>query len=58
VTLLSMDKALKSADPLLVWLSAGAREVLNEETFRRMIAVERKRAFQGTLPAYATGGWQ
>jgi lipopolysaccharide/colanic/teichoic acid biosynthesis glycosyltransferase len=50
VTLLRMDKAPKSADPLLVWLSAEAREVLNEGTFRRMIAVERKRTERSREP--------
>src|SRR5258707_911223 len=38
-----MDKILKSADPLLGSLSTGIHEVLNERTFKRMIAVERKR---------------
>jgi lipopolysaccharide/colanic/teichoic acid biosynthesis glycosyltransferase len=50
VTLLRMDKASKSVDPLLVWLSTGAREVLNEGTFRRMIAVERKRTERSREP--------
>ena len=50
MTLLRMDKAPKSADPLLVWLSAEAREVLNEGTFRRMIAVERKRTERSSEP--------
>ncbi|HEY6770127.1 MAG TPA: sugar transferase [Candidatus Sulfotelmatobacter sp.] len=50
MTLLRMDKAPKSADPLLVWLSAEAREVLNEGTFRRMIAVERKRTERSREP--------
>jgi len=33
-----------------VWLSAGAREVLNEGTFLRMIAVERKRTERSHEP--------
>lgn len=43
MTLLRVDKASTSADPLFGLLPAGAREVLNEGTFKRMIAVERKR---------------
>jgi lipopolysaccharide/colanic/teichoic acid biosynthesis glycosyltransferase len=50
VTVLRMDKALNTADPLLEWLSAGVREVLNEETFKRMIAVERKRTERSREP--------
>ena len=50
MTLLRMDKASKSADPLLVWLSAGEREVLNEGTFKRMISVERKRTERSRKP--------
>jgi lipopolysaccharide/colanic/teichoic acid biosynthesis glycosyltransferase len=45
-----MDKASKSADPLLSWLSSGAREILNEGTFKRMIAVERKRTERSGEP--------
>jgi lipopolysaccharide/colanic/teichoic acid biosynthesis glycosyltransferase len=43
VTLLRMDKVPQSVDRLLGCLATGAHEVLNEETFKRMIAVERKR---------------
>jgi lipopolysaccharide/colanic/teichoic acid biosynthesis glycosyltransferase len=43
VTLLRMDKSSQSADRLLGCSSTGAHEVLNEKTFKRMIAVERKR---------------
>ena len=43
MTLLRMEKAPVSDDPLLEWSSAGARDTLNEAAFRRMIAVERKR---------------
>lgn len=50
MTLLRMDKVSKSADPLLEWLSSGTREVLNEETFMRMIAVERKRTERSKEP--------
>jgi lipopolysaccharide/colanic/teichoic acid biosynthesis glycosyltransferase len=50
VTVLRMDKASNTADPLLEWLSAGVREVLNEETFKRMIAVERKRTERSREP--------
>jgi lipopolysaccharide/colanic/teichoic acid biosynthesis glycosyltransferase len=50
VTLLDIDKALKPTDPLLECVSAGEREVLNEGTFRRMIAIERKRTERSTEP--------
>src|SRR5271167_4767349 len=45
-----MDKISKSADPLLGCLSTGVREVLNEELFKRMIAVERKRTERSGEP--------
>jgi lipopolysaccharide/colanic/teichoic acid biosynthesis glycosyltransferase len=45
-----MDKISKSADPLLACLSIGAHEVLNEGTFKRMIAVERKRTERSGEP--------
>lgn len=50
MTLLDMDKVLKTTDPLLECVSAGEREVLNEGTFRRMIAIERKRTERSTEP--------
>lgn len=50
VSMLSVDKASKSADPLLAWLDADAHEILNEETFKRMIAVERKRTERSREP--------
>jgi lipopolysaccharide/colanic/teichoic acid biosynthesis glycosyltransferase len=50
VTLLRMDKVPQSADPLFVWSSTEAREVLNEGTFKRMIAVERKRTERSREP--------
>ncbi len=48
--MLRMDKATKSADPLLVWFDNEAREILKEETFRRTIAVERKRTERSREP--------
>lgn len=50
MALLRMDKATNSADPLLDWLSAGSREVLTEEIFKRMIAIERKRTERSSEP--------
>ena len=50
MTLLRMDKVSHSGDPLLDWLSAEAREVLTEEAFKRMIAVERKRTERSREP--------
>jgi lipopolysaccharide/colanic/teichoic acid biosynthesis glycosyltransferase len=50
VTPLLMDKVSKSADLLLECLSTGAHEVLNEGTFKRMIAVERKRTERSGEP--------
>jgi lipopolysaccharide/colanic/teichoic acid biosynthesis glycosyltransferase len=45
-----MNKSSKSADPLLGCLTAGAHEILNEGTFKRMIAVERKRTERSGEP--------
>jgi lipopolysaccharide/colanic/teichoic acid biosynthesis glycosyltransferase len=50
VTPLRMDKVSHSADPLLDWLSAGTRKVLAEETFKQMIAIERKRTERSRDP--------
>jgi lipopolysaccharide/colanic/teichoic acid biosynthesis glycosyltransferase len=50
VAMLRMDKAPKSADPLLAWLDTEAHEILNEETFRRTVAVERKRTERSREP--------
>ncbi len=50
MTLLRSDKATNPANPLLEWSFAGAREVLKEETFKRMIAVERKRTERSREP--------
>jgi lipopolysaccharide/colanic/teichoic acid biosynthesis glycosyltransferase len=45
-----MNKIFKSTDPLLECLSAGTHEVLYEGTFKRMIAVERKRTERSGEP--------
>jgi lipopolysaccharide/colanic/teichoic acid biosynthesis glycosyltransferase len=50
VTLPPINKLSKSADPLLGCLSIGAHEVLTEGTFKRMIAVERKRTERSGEP--------
>jgi lipopolysaccharide/colanic/teichoic acid biosynthesis glycosyltransferase len=50
VNVLSMEKTSNSFDPLLERLSVGAREVLNEETFKRTIAIERKRTERSKKP--------
>jgi lipopolysaccharide/colanic/teichoic acid biosynthesis glycosyltransferase len=50
VTLTIMDKRSKSADPLFGSLATGAHEVLNEGTFKRMIAIERKRTERSGEP--------
>ena len=50
MTLLRIDKASNPIDPFLEWLSAGEREVFNEETFKRMIAIERKRTERSREP--------
>ncbi len=50
MTPLLMDKVSKSTDLLLECLSTGAHEVLNEGTFKRMIAVERKRTERSGEP--------
>jgi lipopolysaccharide/colanic/teichoic acid biosynthesis glycosyltransferase len=50
VTLLRPDRTANPANPLIEWSFTGAREVLNEETFRRMIAVERKRTERSREP--------
>jgi lipopolysaccharide/colanic/teichoic acid biosynthesis glycosyltransferase len=48
--MLRVEKVLKSADPLLEWLDTKTREILNEEIFRRTIAVERKRTERSREP--------
>lgn len=50
MTLLRPDKGTNTANPLLEWPATGAREVLKEETFKRMIAVERKRTERSREP--------
>ena len=50
MTLLRIDKVTNLANPLLECLSAETREVLKEETFKRMIAVERKRTERSREP--------
>jgi lipopolysaccharide/colanic/teichoic acid biosynthesis glycosyltransferase len=50
VPLPSTDKMSKSDDPLGGCLSTGTHEVLNEGTFKRMIAVERKRTERSGEP--------
>ena len=49
MTLLRIEKSSRAVDPLLGWIS-GAREVLKEDTFRRTIAVERKRTERSRKP--------
>lgn len=48
--MLRADKSLRSTDPLLVWADNEARDVLKEETFRRTIALERKRTERSREP--------
>jgi lipopolysaccharide/colanic/teichoic acid biosynthesis glycosyltransferase len=50
VTLLRLDNASDLADPLFDSMSAAEREVLNEEAFKRMIAIERKRTERSKEP--------
>jgi len=50
VTLLRLDNASDLADPLFDSMSAAEREVLNEDAFRRMIAIERKRTERSKEP--------
>jgi lipopolysaccharide/colanic/teichoic acid biosynthesis glycosyltransferase len=45
-----MDNLSKSADPLLEPVSFGKHELLNEEAFHRMIAIERKRTERSKQP--------
>jgi lipopolysaccharide/colanic/teichoic acid biosynthesis glycosyltransferase len=50
VTLLRLDKTTNPANPILEQSFVGAREVLKEEIFKRMIAVERKRTERSREP--------
>src|SRR6185437_983580 len=53
LTQLRTEKISRSADPLRLWRS-GAREVLTEETFKRAIAIERKRTERSQKPFLLT----
>jgi lipopolysaccharide/colanic/teichoic acid biosynthesis glycosyltransferase len=50
VTLLRVDNGANQTDRVSEPVSAGKREVLNEDTFNRMIAVERKRTERTKQP--------
>jgi lipopolysaccharide/colanic/teichoic acid biosynthesis glycosyltransferase len=50
VTLLRVEDASHPADSLFDFLSAEERVVLNEESFKRMIAIERKRTERSREP--------
>lgn len=50
MTPLRMDRASRSANTLLRWSYIGVHEILNEEIFKRMIAVERKRTERSGEP--------
>jgi lipopolysaccharide/colanic/teichoic acid biosynthesis glycosyltransferase len=50
MALLHIDKASNLTDPLFDQLSAGTRDVLTEDTFKRTIAVERKRTERSKDP--------
>jgi lipopolysaccharide/colanic/teichoic acid biosynthesis glycosyltransferase len=50
VTLLSTDKVVKATNPLAGWSPSGTHEVLKEDTFKRMIAIERKRTERSSEP--------
>jgi lipopolysaccharide/colanic/teichoic acid biosynthesis glycosyltransferase len=50
VTLLGTDKVAKATNPLAGWSPSGTHEVLKQETFKRMIAIERKRTERSSEP--------
>jgi exopolysaccharide biosynthesis polyprenyl glycosylphosphotransferase len=50
VTLIRLDNTSNLADPLFESVSAAEREVLNEETFKKMLAIERKRTERSKEP--------
>ena len=50
MTLLRLDKTTNPANPILEQSFVGAREVLKEDIFKRMIAVERKRTERSREP--------
>jgi lipopolysaccharide/colanic/teichoic acid biosynthesis glycosyltransferase len=50
MTNVRQDKATKQADPLLESITASERKALNEESFRQVIAIERKRTERSKSP--------
>lgn len=50
MTLLRLNNASDLADPLFESIAAGERDVLNEETFKKMLAIERKRTERSKEP--------
>ena len=50
MTLLRLNNSSDLTDPLFESMTPGEREVLNEETFKRMIAIERKRTERSKEP--------
>ncbi len=50
MTLIRLDNASNLADPLFDSVSSGERDVLNEETFKKMLAIERKRTERSKEP--------
>jgi lipopolysaccharide/colanic/teichoic acid biosynthesis glycosyltransferase len=50
VTLIRLNHVSDLADPLFESMTPGEREVLNEETFKKMIAIERKRTERSKEP--------
>jgi lipopolysaccharide/colanic/teichoic acid biosynthesis glycosyltransferase len=53
MTLLRTGKQLRTTNPLLAWAS-GDREIMSEGTFRRAIAIERKRTERSQKPFLLT----
>lgn len=50
MTLLGTEKIAKATSLLAEWSSSGTHEVLKEDTFKRMIAIERKRTERSSEP--------
>src|SRR5271170_7556140 len=50
MTLLRLSSDSDLADPLFDSITAGEREVLNEEAFKKMLAIERKRTERSKEP--------
>ena len=50
MTILPVNYVPKMEDPLFTSVSADTRELLSEEAFRRMIAIERKRTERSNKP--------